>query len=63
VRAVAFDLGERHGRCVCIAGRLEVVAQIAICKVDVQVQVCVVGNVWESILGDGRVGVDCRGCG
>ena len=53
MRAVALDLGERHGRRVCIAGRLEVVAQIAICKVDVQVKVCVVVDVWESILGDG----------
>jgi hypothetical protein len=63
VGAVAFDLGEGHGRRVCVAGRFEVVAQVAICKVDVQVEVCVVGKVWESVMGDGRVRVNCRDCG
>jgi hypothetical protein len=52
VGAVAFDLGERHGRRVCVTGRFEVVAQVAICQVDVEVEVCVIGQVRESILGD-----------
>jgi hypothetical protein len=52
VGAVAFDLSERHGRRVCVTGRFEVVAQVAICQVDVEVEVCVIGQVRESILGD-----------
>jgi hypothetical protein len=52
VGAVAFDLGEGHGRRVCATGRFEVVAQVAICQVDVEVEVCVIGQVRESILGD-----------
>jgi hypothetical protein len=63
VRAVALDLGERHGRRVRVARRFEVMSQIAVCKVDVQIEVCVVGQVWQSSLRDGRVGVDCRRCG
>jgi hypothetical protein len=63
MRVITLDLGERHGRRVCIARRLEVVAQITIGKVDVQVKVCFVWQLRKGSLGDGRVGVDGRSCG
>lgn len=45
--AITLDLGERHGWRVCITGRLEWMAEISVCDVDVEVEVCIGGHVWE----------------
>jgi hypothetical protein len=55
MRAVALELCEGHGRRVCVAGRLEAMAEVAVGRVDVEVEVCF----GERGMRYRRVWVDC----